>query len=436
MEINNLNDVKSGIEKAKQATVPLKEQAVTQLNQIINLLPNNIANLIEEAFLYQRIPKEYLLSSVLYAFSNAAGLAFSMNALGFTNFGNLFFAIIGSRGDVKSLAIDLATDPLNEFDSKSYTEFQKLKSETENAEEINRKQLFLQDSTIEAAMFTHSKNKYSIGILVDELFGLIQRMSNKNSNEGVGWRSLFLQGYNNKYIEVTRKTTDCYRIDKSYPTLIGSMQKEFIPQLFANGNLESGFIDRILFTTKLTNNNKMSAQSISPEVLGKYSEGLTNLYNHRLQNEEQEGIVSTELKLTEAAHLKLMQYVQDLINKQENLGNILFQYNAKMQISIHKLIIVVHLIINTENGNNNSPITAETVELAILLNEFYSTNFKIIVEENLRHQKIELSLDDLIRYAITNGKTQKEVVEITKYNKSTVSRHWNKILEEQRATRN
>ncbi len=436
MEINNINDVQIGIENAKQDAMPLKEVALTQLTQILKLLPINMSNIVEEAFDYQRIPKEYLLSSILFAYSNAAGLAFKMNALGFTNYANLFFTIIGSRGDVKSLAIDLATDPLNDYDSKSYTEYEKLKSEAENLDGINRKQLFIQDSTVEAAMFTHSKNKLSLGLLVDELFGIIQRMSNKNSNEGAVWRSFFLQGYNNKYIEVTRKTTDCYRIDKSYPTLMGSMQKEFIPQLFANGNLESGFIDRILFTTKLTQNNIMSAQNISPVVLENYSEGLINLYKYRLVNEEQIGIISTELKLTDSAHLKLMEYVQNLINKQQNLGNILFQYNAKMQISIHKIIILAHLINHTENDDYNTLITVETVELAILINEFYLTNFKIIIEENLSKQTMKIELDDIIKYAIKNNKTQKEVVAISNYNKSTVSRHWNKIAQHQPATRN
>ena len=120
MEINNINDIQNGIESAKQDAIPLKEQAKTQLNQILKLLPTNITDLVEEAFDYQRIPKEYLLSSILFSYSNAAGLAFTMNALGFKNYGNLFFAIIGSRGDVKSLAIDLATDPLNEFDSIAF----------------------------------------------------------------------------------------------------------------------------------------------------------------------------------------------------------------------------------------------------------------------------------------------------------------------------
>jgi hypothetical protein len=436
MEINNINDIQNGIESAKQDAIPLKEQAKTQLSQILKLLPTNITDLVEEAFDYQRIPKEYLLSSILFAYSNAVGLAFTMNALGFKNYGNLFFAIIGSRGDVKSLAIDLATDPLNEFDSKSHSEYEKLKRSSEKMEGVHLKELFLQDATVEGAMFAHSNNRFSIGLLMDELFSLIQKMANKNSNEGAMYKTFLLQGYNNKHIKVTRKTTDSYRVDKSYPTLIGSMQKEFVPQLFANGNLESGFIDRILFTPKLTHNNKMSAQSISTEVLDKYAEGLTNLYNYRLQNEEQEGIVSTELKLTESAHLKLMEYVQNLINEQENLGNILFQYNAKMQISIHKLIILVHLIDHTENDDYNSPVTIQTVELAILINEFYLTNFKIIIEENLSHQSLDIILDDIIKYAIKNGKTQKEVVEISNYNKSTVSRHWNKIVEQQLATRN
>jgi hypothetical protein len=47
----------------------------------------------------------------------------------------------------------------------------------------------------------------------------------------------FLQGNTNKHIDISRKTTDSYRIEKSYPTLMGSIQTQFIPKLFADGNL-------------------------------------------------------------------------------------------------------------------------------------------------------------------------------------------------------
>jgi hypothetical protein len=56
---------------------------------------------------------------------------------------------------------------------------------------------------------------------------------------------------------------------------------------------------------------------------------------------------------------------------------------AKMLINIHKLALLVHLIENADTNDFRKPITLATLETAILINEFYFTNFKIILEENI-----------------------------------------------------
>jgi hypothetical protein len=40
--------------------------------------------------------------------------------MGYTNYSN--FAIVGSRGDIKSPAMDLATQPLHDYDNTNYNE--------------------------------------------------------------------------------------------------------------------------------------------------------------------------------------------------------------------------------------------------------------------------------------------------------------------------
>jgi hypothetical protein len=142
----------------------------------------------------------------------------------------------------------------------------------------------LQDATIESA-YMYIIKPILIGIFIDELYNLVQKMANKNSNEGSAWRTFFLQGNTNKHIDISRKTTDSYRIEKSYPTLMGSIQTQFIPKLFADGNLESGLIDRFLFTSKLTSNDTLSTIKIADATLERYSSSLLKLLNYRLDIE-------------------------------------------------------------------------------------------------------------------------------------------------------
>jgi hypothetical protein len=425
MDVKNLKDIDDKIGNAFKTN---KEIAIIQLEQIISKMPIEIKTLINDAFTLKRIPKEYLLSSILFAYSNACGLAFSIKAMGYINYANLYFSIIGSRGDIKSPAMDLATFPLVKYDNEKYKEFKKNNIELEETEKSDRKQLFLQDATIESAIYTHYKNKYSIGIFIDELYFIIEKMANKSSTEGTAWRTFFLQGNTNKHIDISRKTTESFRIEKSYPTLLGSIQSQFVPKLFADGNLESGLIDRILFTNKLTMNNQLSINDISNEVSENYSKSLINLLNYRTEIENTFEMDDLQIELDSNANKRLFDYSQELINRQNKANDLSKEYISKMMINIHKISLLTHLILNSKRHTYQSKINIETVGIAILILEFYFINFKIVLDENINQKEKLPTTDDIIRLAIKNNACQKDVVAITGMNKSSISRKWNNVL--------
>lgn len=408
----------------------IKNEALDLLNQIINKLPYEIKELIEQAFVHKRIPKEYLFSSMLFAFSNAAGLAFKLQCGGYTNYCNLYHALVGSRGDVKSEAMSLAVNLLKKKDDEYWDEFVKSKKEAKEEitvleeKPIERKQFFLQNATIEAANYTHLKNPFSIGLFVDEIKYLIDKMANNNNNEGAQWRTFFLQGYTNQHIDISRKTTDSYRISDSYPTLLGGIQTQFISNMFANGNLESGFIDRVLFTTPLTHNNKLSKTVLSDEIINNYNISIENLLNYRRSIEEAK--TSFSILLDKDSQEMIHDYVQGLITKKSSLPSIQMEYNAKMQISIYKFIILVHLMVNSLGKNYQSRITIKTVDLAILINEFYFLNFKIIINQNDSPFNEKSFTQELVKRGIKNGADQKDVVKVSGKSKGYISKLWNR----------
>jgi hypothetical protein len=206
---------------------------------------------------------------------------------------------------------------------------------------------------------------------------------------------------------------------------LGSIQEQFIPTLFGNGNLESGLIDRILFTTKLTENNTLSKDSIPSEVIAKYENLLTRIFSLRKSIEDDEEIESVTLKLTNESEELLFQYIQNLINQQKKEDYVISAYLSKLQISIHKLIILIHAICS---NNIESSVEIETVKLAIKINEFYLLNFKIINSEKDSSKRQQIDLDEIIRIAIKNNATQTDVIKVFGIPKSTLSRKWNEIL--------
>ncbi len=88
----------------------------------------------------------------------------------------------------------------------------------------------------------------------------------------------------------------------------------------------------------------------------------------------------------------------------------------------------MHLQENARTNIYGNKITQEAVETAILILEFYLTNFRIVLEENISEQKKLPTPEDVIRLAISNNATQNDVVAVTGMHKSSISRKWNKEL--------
>lgn len=428
MGLTSIQDIQDTIENK---TTSNKEKSLLMLNNIIKNLPAEFSDLIEQTFIYKRVPKEYLLSSIFFTISTSIGLTFYIETLGYKNYANLYFTIIGSRGDTKSEAMKIATEPLKDLDDTDYDQHAiDLKNcNLDLEDEPVRKKILIQNATIEAVHKMHFENPNAAGMSYDEIYSLIEKMGNSTSRDGVPFRTFFLEGYTNGHVDVSRISAKSFRIKETYPTLLGGLQHQFVPKLFANGNLESGFIDRQLFTPKLTRNNKLSRGQISANVMNNYKSSILNIIAYKKQSENiDETIKQFKIKLSDEAENLLFDYTQELINKQNSAETIIKEYMAKMQISIHKFCLLVHMTNNSKDSNFRSVLSAETVELAIKLNDFYFNNFKIILDENLSSANKLPDIIAIIKIAKKNGAQQKDVVAITGVHKGTVSKYWNKDI--------
>lgn len=408
-----------------------KKELISKRDLIISKLPGVYQELINQSFIYKRVPKEYMLSSILFTISSSVGLVFRLDALGYTNYGNAYFTIVGSRGDTKSEAISIATAPLKKSDDRDYDLYKnELLSEPSVDRKVIRKQTMLQDATIESAQISHENNPNGIGICKDEIYDLIQNMSNPNSRDGQKWRTFLLESYTNKFVDIGRKTTDSFRIKKTYLTLIGGLQHQFLPKMFANGNLESGFIDRIWFTNILTRNNRMTFGEINDQVLKGYDACIQNILAYKRQSEKQEEKVKQlKINLTDEAHLALFNYSQQLLNRQTKAVKPFEEYFSKMCISIHKLCILIFMMRHAKNGTFASSLNIDDVELAIELNEFYYLNFQLIVYKNFNSPASKIDINEIVKLAIKNNATQKAVARLQGFT-STISKKWSKIAKQ------
>jgi hypothetical protein len=421
--MENIQDINNQI---MEITMTKKEKALVLLKSIINRFPLAIQNIINEGFKHQRIPREYLFSSILNAFGNTTGLKVELDAMGFKNYSNIYSVIVGSRGDTKSLALDVAFDPLEKKDSDYYNvykEKEEFNKQLEEADQENvvRQRILVKDETIENVKKVHSNNPVSVGLLQDEISGLIYNMANPNSRDGKAWLFYLLSGYTNKGDDVGRVSTEGYRMEKTCPLIIGSIQNQLIPKVFANGNLESGFVDRLLFTNLLEANYIVSKGKIPSEVKLNYK----NLIDRALlvRNIEKKVVVM----LSNEANEVLFNYSQLLVNRQKAVKSPLKEYMSKLNISIYKLTLIVHNIWSlAENNGISTSVHVDTVKLAIDINEFYLLNFEMILDLVPQQSIKDVNVQDVITYAKKNGLKQKDVAEFTKKDKGNISKLWKK----------
>jgi len=413
-----LNEINKEISRRTKTN---KEIAIEQLDNILTKFPFTIQRYISEAHEHHRIPKEYLFSSILNAFGTAFGTKLELNAMGYVNYPNIYTVIVGSRGDVKSQAIDLAFKPIKKLDSYSYDLYQEQKEAIEQSdsdEQTIRNQILIHNASIEKAKSIHDDNKVSIGLYHDEIMHLFEKMSNSKSRDGEEWKTFLLEGFTNSIIDIARVTSKSFRIEKGCPSLVGSIQTQLIHKVFENNNLESGFVDRLLFSVKLKGNNTVSKNKITNETKMSYSELLIRALEYRKIDE------TVELSLEYSAENVLHKYSQALVDKQIDSKTPVKEYISKLNIYIYKIAIIVHAIRSLADSRGISTIVKEdTIKLTIEIIEFYLLNFTMIAEMNYA-KPVDNTLQGIISYAKQNGKSQADVVKFTGYSKGQISKKW------------
>jgi hypothetical protein len=433
MELNSVKEIEQIIDEKSMTDKEILEQ---RINEILKCMPQAISGLIEEGFLKKRIPKEYLLTSILFAYSSAIGLSINIKALGYSNYGNLYLALVGRRGTVKSPAMDLATQALNEYDNYHYNNYQNEKRSAANNDDIDvssikRKRILYQNATIESVLKGHHDNPYSVGLFRDEGYSFLDNMrNNSGSRDGLAWREFLLQGNTNKHADITRATTESFRTNKTCPTFLASIQDEFMKHIMSGGILESGMVDSLLYCSNFTTNSELSGESIDEDIQEQYNNSLKRILALRDENPQNQSnnIEPFVIRCNPAAEQELHKYVQGLINKQKDASDLHCGYLAKMQINIHKIILLIHVMDNLSSSNKIEPqIEIDTVQTAIKVCDFYYLNFQFLTNFEVKGFSKEEE-NKIIKIGIENKFSMESIAKLISVNKSTISRRYNRIL--------
>jgi len=223
-----------------------------------DVFPEMIQELIDKSHSSRlKFPKVYTSCGVLCATSCAIGNAFAVE---FTkeHVENvvLYMALVGGKGKNKSHPLSMTMRPLQEMDDADYKDYlsrmtfymenkELPKRERTKLEKPTRTRRIVGDITAEALASAMSDNPRGLLLYNDELIGWIKAQNQYRSGNGSD-AEMWLSLWSGKSHDVTRKTSESYRITRPFVSVCGTIQPTIIPTLAENREA-NGFLDRILF---------------------------------------------------------------------------------------------------------------------------------------------------------------------------------------------
>ncbi|UAY56660.1 DUF3987 domain-containing protein [Arachidicoccus terrestris] len=191
-----------------------------------------------------------LLAAASIAIGNAVKIETSPNRV---ESAVVFVGLVGPKGSGKTDPLRFALALLEKLNSQYACEYKNdLKAflSDQTLPKPVEKKILLKNSTTEALTMRLMQNPRGVGIAVDEMqswFGSFDRYAHGSSDQAF-WLSIF----SSISIEVDRKTSESFRVDNPFCTVIGGIQPLIIPSLGGKMRDVDGFLDRILFVKPRT----------------------------------------------------------------------------------------------------------------------------------------------------------------------------------------
>ena len=212
-------------------------------------------------------PVNYMAAGVIFAVGVALGKKVSIKIPDYTNYANLYMAIVGRSGANKSTPISRCLQPLIDLDRQLWEKYSQAKKEVEEANreiaKANRRSkaapqpmkpqpveytIYIEDATPEKRNATLAAiDSTDLGLMVyfDELAGLFNQFGRYNNNSEV---QDLLHLYNYKPLKVSRKSEETIRAEKPCLSIIGTIQSSVLKETFACKSMKiNGFNQRWLF---------------------------------------------------------------------------------------------------------------------------------------------------------------------------------------------
>jgi predicted DNA binding protein len=397
---------------------------------------------------------DYMGSSLLWLIALCIGNACKVEVkTGWRESVNIWIGLIGKAGLGKTPSINAIIFPISKKNSfeikhyqneyKKYKEYDKLstkeKKDVEEVKEPVRKQLIVNDVTIEALADLHEENEVGIAVFKDELNGWIKDMNKYKPGSDL---EFWLSCWSNQQAILTRKTAKSSFIQSPLIPVLGGIQPGIFSQISTLENKDNGFLDRLLVCYPEKEIEHYNRNSIDQEVLDWYEAFMSQFYDQMRKNILQLNkfgdIESRIIKFDSEAEVeweRIFNNITDMQNS-DDTSEYVKSMLSKQKAYIPRFALIMNCIWAFETGVNFDWVTKDSLLKAeklsnyfiamskkIKLNSLESTELSELVR-SLKSEPIERKIQ-AIQDAIPDF-NRSELAELLNVSRTTIYKHLRK----------
>jgi hypothetical protein len=414
------------MQKSKLQNLPRMYEVGQQLQRVttsndfpLDAFPSDIQDIILNLKQKQSFPIDFTGSSLLFAASVAAGNGFYVRRPFFQT-PLIYLVLVANSGQVKSHPLSFATQPFVEMDKQNFDHY-KAEKEAYEADDTGEmaepvwKQNIVRDSTPEALYRIHMANKLGLGHHVDEFAALFESFDRYNNGSD---RSFWLSLWSQQPISKNRVKSEDQFIAQPFISIAGTLQTPLLNKLASNNLLESGFLDRILFT--FPSGLKAARWSDQPRIEDEKGQWHQIIKHIREEAETNIAYDSAPMEFHEEAFRELKDWqrrnASAIDEANDNGDHLKAQMLAKLDVYAVRLSILMSVLYDPESQE----ITKRHVNSALSLVEYFRQCGQKVRDRISEEEPADTKT--VIKYLTDQGKSHSQIAQMLGVGKGYVSK--------------
>lgn len=380
----------------------------------IDGFPYRLRMLIEECADVYGTNRDFFSTAFLHSTCVAIGKTFTLETQ-YSNPPLLWTALVAKSGQGKSQPIKIALDPIDFFEAENH--FPYYQNNNIQPPKYGSFQYTCVDSTPEALMELLLNNERGVGLIRDELAGLIKDFGRYNKSGEV---ENLISSWDNGNYKINRKGQSGLVVKKPFIPIIGTIQPDILPILAKEGRLHNGFLSRFNYTFPEVNlKSYFSDKVLRTESLQYYKDYIKSLLD--LDK-------ISRIQLSKDAHYIYEVYYNELVDKINTETSDLFcQIYSKQQVIVLRIALILHIANNVGSSALCDPIKAEIMEIACNMSKYYTQAaqkvFSIITSYTWEVKSGDLNDKMVAKYLLEEKEYNKtQIANVLKTSRSQVER--------------